>query len=146
MRMHVSPRCAPALAVLLGDLIDAKAFVVLGIEILTDPKLRFPRRLQKDFLHRVVGAQLVDGERAALAVILAVEIGIVFRALEVGQYIGVGPAGVAERCPLVVIASVAADIDHGVDRGRAAESLAARLITYTAVEACLRYRIELPVV
>src|SRR3982074_2099279 len=44
---RVSPRRAPAFAVFLGDLIDAEAFVILGIKILADPKLRFPRGLQK---------------------------------------------------------------------------------------------------
>ena len=85
-------------------------------------------------------------ERAALAVILAVEFGIVLRALEIGQHVGIGPAGVAERGPLVVIAAVAADIDHRIDRGRAAEALAARLIADPAVEAGLRHGIERPVV
>jgi len=47
---------------------------------------------------------------------------------------------------LVVVAFVAADIHHGVDRGRAAEPLAARLITGPALEARLRYRVERPVV
>jgi hypothetical protein len=41
---------------------------------------------------------------------------------------------------------MAADIDHSVDRRRAAESLAARLIADPPVEALLRYRIECPVV
>jgi hypothetical protein len=85
-------------------------------------------------------------ERAALAVILAVEFGIIFRTLEVGQHVGVGPAGIAERRPLIVIAPVAADIDHRVDRGGTAEPLAARLIADPAVEAGLRHRIERPVV
>jgi len=41
---------------------------------------------------------------------------------------------------------MAADIDHGVDRGRAAEPLAARLIADAAIEARLRHRVESPVV
>ena len=53
---------------------------------------------------------------------------------------------IAERCPLVVVASVAADIDHGVDRGRAAEALAARLIADAPLQARLRHRVERPVV
>ena len=96
MRMDIGPRGAPAFAVSLRHLIDAEAFVILGIEILADPKLGFARRLQKGLLHRVIGAQFVDGERAALAVIVAAEIGIVFRALEVRQHVGERPAVVAQ--------------------------------------------------
>ena len=88
MRMDVGARRAPAFAVLLRHLVDAEALVLLGIEILAQSKLRFLRRLQKNLLHRIVGAQPVDRERSALAVILAAEIGIVFRALEVGQHVG----------------------------------------------------------
>ena len=120
--------------------------MLLGIEILADPELGLARGLQKRLLHRIVGAQFVDGQRPALAVILAVEIGIVFRTLEVGQHVGVRPAGIAERGPLIVVAAVAADIDHGVDRGRAAEPLAARLIADPPVEARLRHGVERPVV
>ena len=146
MRMEIGARRAPAFAVLLRQLIDAEAFVVLGIEVVADPELALARALQKDLLHRIVGAQFVDGERAALAVILAVEIGVVFRAFEIGQHVGIRPAGIAECGPLIVVAAVAADIDHGVDRGGAAEPLAARLIADAAVEALLRHGVEGPVV
>ena len=71
--------------------------MLVGIEILAQAELRFLRGLQEDLLHRIAGARLVDGERAALAVIFAVEIGIVLGALEVGQHVGERPAGVAER-------------------------------------------------
>src|SRR5712691_825730 len=128
MRMDIGPRGAPAFAVFLRHLIEAEAFVILGIEILADPKLGLARRLQKGLLHRVIGAQFVDGEWASLAVIVAAEIGIVFRALEVWQHVGERPAGVAQRRPLIVVAAVAANVDHGIDRGGAAEPLAARLI------------------
>ena len=144
--VNVAARRAPALAVLLRDLVGAEAFLLLGVEILADAELRLARGLQKCLAHRIVGAQSRDMERAALAVILAAEFGIVLRALEVGQHVGIGPAGIAERGPLIVVASVAADIDHGIDRGRAAEPLAARLIADPAVEARLRHGVERPVV
>src|SRR5258705_12542942 len=40
MRVDIGPRRAPAFAVLLRDLVDAEAFVILGVEILADPELR----------------------------------------------------------------------------------------------------------
>ena len=88
MRMDVGARRTPAFAVLLRHLIDAEAFMLLGIEVLADPELALARALQEDLLHRIVGAQFVDGQRAALAVILAVEIGVVLGALEIGQHVG----------------------------------------------------------
>src|SRR6202011_1348076 len=100
---------APAFAVLLRDLVGAEPFLLLGVEILADAELSFARRLQIDLSHRIVGAQSGDMERPALAVILAVEFGIILRALEIGQHVGVGPAGVAERCPLIVVAPMASD-------------------------------------
>ena len=144
--MDVAACRAPALAIVLGNLVGAEAFLLLGVEVLADAELSLARGLQIDVSHRIVGAQPGDMERTALAVILAVEFGIVLRALEVGQHVGVGPAGVAERRPLIVIAAVAADIDHRIDRGGAAEPLAARLIADPAIEARLRHGIERPVV
>ena len=146
MGMDIGARGAAALAVPLRHLVDAEAFVLVGIEILAQAKLGFLRRLQEGLLHRIVGAQFVDGERAVLAVIFAAEIGVVFRTLEVGQHVAERPAGVAERGPLIVVGAVAADIDHGVDRRRSAEPLAARLIADAAVEALLRHGVEGPVV
>ncbi len=64
-RMNVAARCAPALAVLLGDLIDAEAFLLLAVEIVADPELGFARRLQINVPHRIVGAQSGDAERTA---------------------------------------------------------------------------------
>src|SRR5262245_61841932 len=146
MRVDIGACGAAAFAVLLRQLIDAEALMFVGIEILAQAELRFLRSLQEDLLHRIAGARLVDGERSALAMIFAVEVRIVFRALEIGQHVGERPAGVAERSPLIVVGAVAADIDHRVDRRRAAESLAAGLIAGAAVEALLRDGIEGPVV
>src|SRR6185312_7287218 len=64
MRVDIAARRAPALAVLLGDLVDAETFLLLAIEILADPKLRLARGLQIDFLHRIVGSEPADMERA----------------------------------------------------------------------------------
>ena len=146
IRVDIAARGAPAFTVLLRDLIGAEAFLVFGIKVVADAELRLARGLQIDLAHRIVGAQSGDMERTALAVICAVELGIIFGPLEVGQHIGIGPANVAERGPVVVIAAMAADVDHRVDRGTSAEALAARLITDAAVEAGLRHGIERPVV
>jgi len=66
----------------LYDLIAAEAFLLFGIEVVADAELRRARCLQIDLAHRVVGAQSRDMEGAALAVIGAIELGIIFRTLE----------------------------------------------------------------
>ena len=144
--VNVAARRAPALATPLRDLVAAEAFLLLAVEILGGAELGLARGLQVDLPHRIVGSQPRDMERAALAVIVAAEFGIILRALEIGLHVGIGPAGVAERSPVIVIAPVAADIDHRIDRGRASQPLAARLIADAPVEAGLRHRLERPVV
>ena len=96
MRVDIGAGGAAAFAVLLRQLIDAESLMLLGIKILAQAELRFLRGLQEYLLHGIAAARLVDGERPALAMIFAVEIGIVFRALEVGQHVGERPAGIAE--------------------------------------------------
>ena len=66
-------------------------------------------------------------------------------AAEIRQAIGIGPAGIAELSPSVVIAVAAADIDHGVDRGRPAQNLAARPEELAVVEILLRLGVIAPV-
>ena len=65
---------------------------------------------------------------------------------EVGQAVAVGPAGRALGLPLVEVAGVAAHVDHAVDRGRAAQHLAARAVEPAAVQVGLGLGLETPVV
>src|SRR5215470_18880309 len=134
MRLHIGARRAPALAVFLRHLIAAEAFMVLRVEVVAGAELRLLRGLQEYSPYWIFRAQPVDVQRSLLAVIVAVEIGVVFRALEIGQHVGERPAGVAERGPVVVVPAVAADIDHGVDRRRSAEPFSTRLITDPPVQ------------
>ena len=101
--LQIGARRAPALALVLRHLVAAEPFVVLFIEVLADAELRLARGLMEDVMDRIVRAQPVDMQRAALAVIFAVEIAIVLRALEIGQHVRIRPAGIAERGPVVVV-------------------------------------------
>src|SRR5260221_3318392 len=67
---------------------------------------------------------------------------VVLRLEEVGEEVVPGPAG---RPPLIVVAAVAPDVDHRVDRGRAAQHLAARQRDTAAVAARLGRREVAPV-
>ena len=65
--------------------------------------------------------------------------------LEVGQHVVPGPAGIAHLPPQIVVARLAAHVDHAVDRGAAAQHLAARIGEAAAVEAGLGGGLEAPV-
>ncbi len=69
----------------------------------------------------------------------------VFRLPEEWQHIVPAPALAAHLAPLVVVAGLAAHIDHAVDRGAAAKHLAARIADGATVQARLGFRLEAPV-
>jgi hypothetical protein len=69
----------------------------------------------------------------------------VFRLLEVGQHLLVGPATIAELTPGVVIERLAAHIEHAVDRTRAAERAAARTGNAAVGHALFRLHLEVPI-
>ena len=94
--------------------------MLLGIEILAQAKLRFLGCLQKSLLHRVLGAQFVDCQWSALAVIFAAEIGVVFGSLEVRQHVRERPAGIATRRPGVVVGGRTAQRHRSIGRRAAA--------------------------
>ena len=64
---------------------------------------------------------------------------------EVRQHVVPAPAGKPKLAPMVVVGGLAAHVDHGVDRGRAADHLAARIVQAAAVEALLGLGLEHPV-
>ena len=61
------------------------------------------------------------------------------------QHVVIAPAGEAELAPVIVIGGLSAHRDHGVDGGRAADHLAARIGQRPAVEPGLRLGLEHPV-
>jgi hypothetical protein len=82
--------------------------------------------------------RLVGGMRGQQRPAAAVELGgallPVFGALEIGQHVVPRPAAIAELAPMVEILGLAADIDHAVDRRRAAEHAASRVEDRTVVD------------
>ena len=79
-----------------------------------------------------------DAPAAAGAVMFAVAEEMIFEALERGQHIIVAPAGEPELPPVIVIGGLTAHRDHGVDRGAAADHLAAGVGQRAAVQAGFR--------
>src|ERR1700682_5527412 len=137
MRMDIGARGAQALAVHLRHLIDADTLLLRAVEIPSERKLALPCGLDEYMRHGIVGAKLGHVQRTSGTVKRVMNILVVLGAFEIGQEVFERPAFIAERGPMVVVPFVPADIDHRVDRARAAERLAARLISLPAVEAGL---------
>ncbi len=82
---------------------------------------------------------------AALPVVVGRAAVEVLGALEEGKHVLVAPAGVAEVGPRVVVGPVPADVDHPVQRARAAQHPAAREMEPPAGAGRLRNRAVAPV-
>lgn len=67
----------------------------------------------------------MNAERSTAAVILGLAELMGLGAFEIGQTLGIGPAGIPGGGPVVEISGAAAQIGHRVDRPGAAEDLAA---------------------
>ncbi|MCY1301881.1 hypothetical protein D9M70_515150 [compost metagenome] len=70
----------------------------------------------------------------------------IFHALEIGEHVRIGPAACAELVPAVVVFRMAAHIDETVDRGGAADHLAARRGDAPVVKIRFRFGEIAPVV
>ena len=82
-----------------------------------------------------VDPTFLDAQFAAGAVVFVGAVLVVLAPTEHGQDIVPGPATVAELRPVVVVARLAAHVDHGVDGRAAAENLATRITDGPAVQA-----------
>jgi hypothetical protein len=125
-RRQIGRRRAPALAVADGQVVGAKALLLVAVEVLGRGVARLAAGLDQGGVERALGLPARHVQRARAAVIGVAAAMVGFRALEVGQDLGIGPARQPHLPPLVVVARVAADIDHAVDRRAAAQALAAR--------------------
>ena len=148
-RAQESFRGIPAHAAPLIDVEVAAALVVAAVEVvgLGDAGLR--RRLPEgvEDSQRMRGSSMRHSPPRACIVEepSALERPLVLVLLEIGQHVVPGPAGIAHLPPQVVVARLAAHVDHAVDRRAAAEHPAARIIEAAAVEARLRGGLEAPV-
>ena len=118
-------RHAPA--VLGRDLVDPDTLLRAAVEIGVEREAGLAGRLDETTRQRMqAGRYVADMHGAARAAPEVRTRLVVLERLEDWQHVLVGPAGVALRRPSVEIAWVPADPDHGVDRTRPAEQLAAR--------------------
>ena len=137
-----------ALAAALGDrhLRHADAFlglaVLVGIEGQADALGGRDHLLQQRHL---VARRVGDAQHAVAAAELVGAAVVALHALEDRQHVLVAPAAIAELRPVVVVLRLAADIDHAVDRARAAQHLAARHVDAPPARALVRLRRVAPV-
>ncbi len=102
---------------------------------------REPGRVQR------IGERAVAGlQRARIAAISVAACGARFGAPEIRQHVGITPARSAFRFPAIEVLRVAAHVHEAVDRGGAAQALAARRVDPAPAEMRFRFRVVEPVV
>ena len=133
-RLEVGVGGRPAHAVLDGHVHGAEAFLHVAVRVVGGDVAGFAAGIDEGAVERVLHLVAgIGGERAGVATIGIAAVLPVLGTLEVGQAVGVTPAARTEFGPLVEIASMAAHVDQAVDRGGAAEHLAARAVHAPAV-------------
>src|SRR5262249_50120038 len=120
---------AGAHAAALGHLVHADAVLPGAVEVIVAGESRFGPRLDEGRRDPVARALVGDRQRPAGRVPLGSAALVVLGLEGAGEEVLPGPA---RHPPLVVVAAVAADVDHRVHRGGAAEHLAARQRDATA--------------
>ena len=115
VRVQIAPRRAPAFAFVLGDLVAAEPFLLGAVEVVVEREAGFPGGGAEASVEGVVGAQVRHPQRTVLSVEGAAQAPVALAQAEIRQHFVVGPAGRPLRCPAVVIAAMAADVDHRVD-------------------------------
>ena len=134
-RFEESLRRAPAHAPALVHLEERGALVVAAVEVLHLRNARLRHRLAEGVEHVPRQPLPLDAPFAAGRVHVARATVVVLRALEDRQHARPRPRAVAgDARPLVVVTTLAAEIQHRVDRRAAAEDLAARVEDRAPVE------------
>jgi hypothetical protein len=144
-RHEEAARRRPAPAALLRHLVVGRARVVAAIEIVDRRDAGLRRRFAERLQQRPAHALPLDAAFAAGAMRSALAKAMILVLLEERQHVLPAPAGESELAPMVVVAGLAAHVEHGIDRRRSADHLAARIRQAAAVEPLLRQRAVHPV-
>ena len=137
-RMQIGHRRRTSLTVLHSQLVVADTFLLLCIDVWVSRDAGLDAGLDHGVRHFMICCHVRDVERPANGVMLARSAFLVFGLEEVGPHIVPAPALAAELAPAVVIGVLAADVEQAVDRGRAAENLAARPHMHSSARARVR--------
>ncbi len=145
-RAQIAGRGAPALAIADGQLVRAETLLLETVEVLGELVTRLGPGADEAGKDRAGRRGLGDIERPLAAMIGVGPALEGLGAFEIGQHLGIGPAPQPHLAPLVIVAGMAADIDHAIDRGRAAPALAARPPQLAVFQIGFRLGPEAPVI
>ena len=145
-RAEISDGGAAALAVADRVLQAPEAFLLGGVVVVVGDGAELGRGRHERVVDIVLGRAPARLQRPVRAAIKAAAAGEALGALEIGQHVGIGPAAQPRRLrQAVVIEPMAAHVSHDVDRGRAAQHLAARVIDAALIDMRLRLAGIVPV-
>ncbi|ENN86115.1 hypothetical protein RHSP_32539 [Rhizobium freirei PRF 81] len=125
---------------------QAEAFLLAAVVILCRLEACLLAGLDEGVEQRVADVAPAHMQRAVGAAPSLFAAMRMLHPLEVGQHIGIGPALGAEFFPAIEVLGMAAHIDHAVDRGGAADHLAARRGDAAVIELRLRLGKIAPIV
>ena len=145
-RAQVGDRRRAAEAAAGRELVVAGALLRRAVEVVVARDADLARRRDQRLDELVLRADVGHPQRAVGAVPLARAADVVLELAEVRQHVGVAPARIAERGPVVVVVAMAADVDEPVDRARPAERAAARPVDLATVHSGVGLGLEPPVV
>ena len=147
VRKQIGTRCAPAFTIFLGHLVNANAFLVGTVEIISDLETSLLASFQINLLKGIVGTQIGHIQRAAVAVVGVANSLVAFTEFKIRQHVFVRPAAAPLFIgPTVVVRCRATNVNHGIDGRGTTQGLATRLVTLATVQAGLRCSFECPVV
>ncbi|MDZ7712102.1 MAG: hypothetical protein U5L06_02810 [Rhodovibrio sp.] len=135
----------PAPAAALGHLEVAHPLVAAAVEIVRARDARLLGRVGEGVQDFPGDPHAFHAQFAARPVQVVRAPGVILVRLEMGQHVVPAPAGAAQLAPAVVIARLAAHVDHAVDRRAAAQHPPARIVERAAVQPVLRFGPEAPV-
>ena len=138
-------RRAPPDAAPLVDLEIAGPLVVAGVEIRRAGNAEFLCGILEGVEHRPGQPLALHPPLAACPVQRRGAGVVVFRLPEEGQHVVPAPAAIPQLPPMVVVGSLAAHVDHAVDRRAAPQHLAAGVVQGPAVETGFRLGLHHPV-
>src|SRR5262249_11675889 len=96
--------------------------------------------LQEGGRHAVWTPDIRNVHRPAMAVVRRIRIVVVvLRAQEIREHLPIAPTGISSRRPIIEIAGMTAEINHTVDRSRAADYVPARNRNSATRQVALRH-------
>ena len=145
-RSKIRGRRAPAPRIADRKLVAPETFLFGSVEIRVGRIAGLDTGSHKRIEQIVVMACIADNQRSIAPMERISPAGIAFGAFEIGQHIRKGPARHTLLTPEVVIARMAADINHAVQRGRAPQRLAPGPEDSTIIQIGLGFGLVFPVV